>query len=62
LVSTSQHADDLCLLHDQVFDAIELDLGSRLFAESHTIADVDVDGESELSSLAHATRACRRFS
>jgi hypothetical protein len=41
-----------------LFDGI--DLGSRLFAV-HKIADLDVKGR-ELSNVAHATRAYRRFS
>src|SRR6201987_1270467 len=39
----SQHPENVCLLHDQVFDAVELDLRPRPFAEQHTIADLDVD-------------------
>jgi hypothetical protein len=40
----SQRAENVCLLHNQVFDAVELDLHSRLSAEQHTAIDIDVDG------------------
>src|SRR5690348_5385149 len=34
---------DVALLHDQVFGAIDLDLGARPLAEQNAVADLDVD-------------------
>src|SRR6266851_10002213 len=34
---------DVAFLHDQVLDAIDLDLGARPFAEQHPVAGLDVD-------------------
>ena len=38
------HAHDVGLLHDQEILAIDLDLGSRPFAEEHGVANHQVDG------------------
>src|SRR5712672_3011283 len=40
-----EHAHDVALLHDQEFNAFNLDLGARPFAEQHVVADVEVDGD-----------------
>src|ERR1043166_6149613 len=45
-----QHAHDVAFLHDQVFDPVELDLGAGPFAEQHTVAGRDIDGN-ELAGL-----------
>src|SRR6202140_5493725 len=50
MVSSSQHAHDVALLHDQEFLAVELDLGTRPFAEQHAVAGLDVDRD-QLSGL-----------
>src|SRR5271169_3286251 len=36
------HAHDVAFLHDQIFDAVELDLRARPFAEQHAVADLEV--------------------
>src|SRR5215475_12778590 len=51
-----QHAHDVALFHDQVVDAVDLDLGARPLAEQHPVADLDVDRD-ELAGLIAATRA-----
>ena len=51
-----EHAHDVALLHDQVIDAVELDLGARPFAEQHAIALLQVD-RNELARFVAATRA-----
>src|SRR5205823_12877373 len=38
-----QHRHDVAFLHDQVLDAIDLDLGARPLAEQHPVAGLDVD-------------------
>ena len=40
-----QHSHDVAFLHDQVLDAVDLDLGARPFAEQHPVARLDVDGD-----------------
>jgi hypothetical protein len=45
-----EHAHDVALLHDQILDAIDLDLGTGPFAEQDSIAGLQVDGN-ELSGL-----------
>src|SRR6266705_696420 len=35
-----EHAHDVALLHDQEFNAFNLDLGARPFAEQHVVADL----------------------
>src|SRR5205807_7034332 len=37
------HAEEIGLLHDHEFLAVQLDLGARPFAEQHPIADLDVE-------------------
>ena len=54
-----EHAHDVALLHDQVLDAIDLDLGARPFAEQHAVADLEVDRD-ELAALVAAARADAR--
>src|SRR3984893_9522169 len=49
-----QHPHDVALFHDQVLDAVDLDLGARPFAEQHPVAHLDVDGD-ELAVLVAAT-------
>src|SRR4029077_16596516 len=51
-----QHAHDVAFLHDQEFDAVDLDLGSRPLAEQHAVADLDVDRD-ELAALVATARA-----
>src|ERR1700751_762258 len=49
-VGLGKHAHDVALLHNQIVDAIDLDLGTGPFAEEHAIAGLQVEGN-ELSSL-----------
>src|SRR5690348_14129046 len=49
-LNVDQHAHDVAFLHDQVFDAVELDLGTGPFAEQHPVAGRDIDGN-ELARL-----------
>src|ERR1700692_2572593 len=58
MVSSSQHAHDVALLHDQEFFAVELDLGARPFAEQHAVADLEVDRD-QFAGLVAAARADR---
>src|ERR1700681_2192390 len=51
-----KHPHDVALFHDQVLDAIDLDLGARPFAEEHPVADLHVDRD-QLAALVAATRA-----
>src|SRR5215204_3794831 len=39
------HAHDVALFHDQIFDPIDLDLVARPFAEQHAVTDLEVDGD-----------------
>src|SRR5262245_34679612 len=41
--SALDHAEDVLLAHDEVFDAVDLDLGPGVLAEQHGIADLDVE-------------------
>src|SRR5713101_3472334 len=45
-----EHPHDVALLHDQVLDAVDLDLGARPFSEQHPVARLDVDRD-ELAAL-----------
>src|SRR5262249_24172586 len=45
-----QHPHEIAFLHDQVFDAVELDLGPRPFSEQHPVDDLHVDRD-ELAGL-----------
>ncbi len=38
------HAHDVALFHDQIFNPIDLDLRARPFAEQHAVANLEVDG------------------
>src|SRR4029079_9770572 len=51
-----EHAHDVSLLHDQVVDAVELDLGPRPFAEQHALANLQID-LNELAGFVAAPRA-----
>src|SRR5262249_41806908 len=42
--NTLSNAEDLVLADDEVFLAVQLDLGTRIFADEHEIADVHVEG------------------
>ena len=39
------HAHDVALFHDQIFDPVDLDLRARPFAEQHAVANLEVDGD-----------------
>src|SRR4029077_7011562 len=39
------HAHDVALFHDQIFDTVDLDLRARPFAEQHAVANLEVDGD-----------------
>src|ERR1700704_1152750 len=45
-----EHPHDVALLHDQVLDAIDLDLGAGPLAEQHAVAGAHVDRD-ELAAL-----------
>jgi hypothetical protein len=47
---TIQHAHDVVFFHDQIFGAVDLDLGARSFAEQHAIVHLKID-----RNLQHAT-------
>jgi hypothetical protein len=47
---TTQHAHDVVFFHDQIFGAVDLDLGARPFAEQHAIVHLKID-----RNLQHAT-------
>src|ERR1700674_1724639 len=38
-----EHPHDVAFLHDQILDALDLDLGARPLAEQHPVAGLDVD-------------------
>src|SRR6516162_9939584 len=46
---------DVAFFHDQVLDAVELDLGARPFAEQDAVADLDVE-RNELAGLIPGAR------
>src|SRR5712692_4516634 len=48
------HAHDVALFHDQVFDAVDLDFGARPFAEQDPVAFLEVDRD-ELAAFVAAT-------
>src|SRR5271169_7074859 len=52
------HAHDVALFHDQVFDAVDLDLGARPFAEQHPVAFLEVDRD-KLAAFIAAARTDR---
>src|SRR5689334_6127145 len=39
------HAHDVALFHDQIFDPLDLDLRARPLAEQHAVANLEVDGD-----------------
>src|SRR6202050_627842 len=49
-------AHDVALFHDQVVDAVELDLRSRPFAKQHAVANLQVN-RGQLAGFVAATRA-----
>src|SRR5262249_48643422 len=53
-----QHAHDVALFHDEIFDAIELDLGAGPFSEQHPIAGLEIDGD-QLAALVASARTHR---
>src|SRR5437762_1601023 len=53
-----EHAHDVALLHDEVIDAVELDLGAGPFSKQHAVASLQVDRK-QLAVLVAATRADR---
>src|SRR5206468_9084117 len=50
-----EHAHDVALLHDDVIDAVDLDLGAGPFSEQHAVASLQVD-RYQLAVLVAATR------
>src|SRR5438552_9744570 len=56
-----EHAHDVALLHDQEFDAFNLDLGARPFAEQHVVADFEVDGDEFPGLVTPARTHCSNF-
>src|SRR5438045_7242853 len=51
-----EHAHDVGLLHDQELLAVDLDLGSRPFAEQHAVARLEFDRD-QLAVIVAAARA-----
>jgi hypothetical protein len=51
-----EHPHDVALLHDEVFDPVQLDLGAGPFPEEHPVADLEVDWY-ELARLVAASGA-----
>src|ERR1700730_6910806 len=49
-----EHAHDVALLHDEVIDAVDLDLGAGPFSEQHAVASLQVDRD-QLAVLVAAT-------
>jgi hypothetical protein len=50
----SRASIDVALFHDQIFDAIDLDLGARPFAEQHPVAFLEVDRDKLAAFVAAA--------
>src|ERR1022692_886856 len=48
------HAHDVALFHDQIFDPVDLDLSARPFAEQHAVTGLQFDRD-ELAGLVAAT-------
>ena len=42
LAAALDHAEDVALFHDQEIRSVDLDLGTRPFAEQHDVAELDV--------------------
>jgi hypothetical protein len=55
-LSLYQHSHNVALLHYEVLDTIDFDLGARPFAEQDAVADLDVDRD-ELAALVAAPRS-----
>src|SRR5215469_8093076 len=55
-LSVDQNPHNVAFLHDQIFDAIDLDLGAGPFAEQDPVSDLDID-RNELAGFVAATRA-----
>src|SRR5690242_13990100 len=51
-----ENAHDVRLFHDQIFGAVDLDLGARPLAEQDNVASLDVDRD-QLARFVAATRA-----
>src|SRR5215469_6279956 len=49
-----EHAHDVALFHDQVIDAVDLDLGARPLAEQHPVAGLDVHRDELAAFIAAA--------
>ena len=54
--SSDTHSHNVALLHYEVLDTIDFDLGARQFAEQDAVADLDVDRD-ELAALVAAPRS-----
>src|SRR5437588_1707895 len=50
-----KHSHHITLLHDEIFDPIELHLGAGPFSEQHPVTDLQVDRD-ELAGLVAASR------
>src|SRR5579863_3162956 len=57
--ASGDHAHDVALLHDQEILAVELDFGSRPFAEQHAVTDLEIDRD-QLAGFVAAARTHRR--
>src|ERR1700730_9586396 len=57
-LALDEHPHDVALLHDEILDAVDLDLRARPFAEQHPIADFHVYGY-YFTTLVPASRANR---
>jgi hypothetical protein len=55
-IGLAQHPHNVALLHDEVIDAVDFDLGARPFAEQDVVANLDVDRD-ELAALVAAARS-----
>ena len=53
---TLEDSHDVALLHYEVLDTIDFDLGARQFAEQDAVADLDVDRD-EIAALVAAPRS-----
>src|SRR5437899_12074145 len=53
-----EHAHDVALFHNDVIDAVDLDLGAGPFSEQHAVASLQVD-RYQLAVLVAATRTDR---
>src|SRR5215469_7117366 len=56
--SALEHPHYVALLHDQIFDSVDLDLGAGPLAKQHAVAGLDVDGD-ELAVLVTSPGADR---